>query len=99
MVLSTSSVYPESTAAGFSLARELGYDGIEVMVGVVPTSAVVDAVGRLSVYHVVPVVAVLAPTLLAALALVVDLQVAFLATLPILGVLLWLYHERPPKGE
>ncbi len=64
MVLSTSSVYPESTAAGFSLARELGYDGIEVMVGVDPASADVDAVERLSEYHEVPVCAVHAPTLL-----------------------------------
>lgn len=64
MVLSTSSVYPESTAAGFSLARDLGYDGIEVMVGVDPASADVDAVERLSEYHEVPVRAVHAPTLL-----------------------------------
>ena len=63
MVLSTSSVYPESTAAGFALARELGYDGIEVMVGVDPASADVDAVERLSEYHEVPVCAIHAPTL------------------------------------
>ncbi len=64
MLLSTSSVYPESTASGFAVARELGYDGIEVMVGVDPTSADVDAVERLSAYHEVPVRAVHAPTLL-----------------------------------
>nr|WP_300148466.1 sugar phosphate isomerase/epimerase [Propionicimonas sp.] len=64
VVLSTSSVYPESTAAGFALARELGYDGIEVMVGVDPASADVDAVERLSEYHEVPVCAIHAPTLL-----------------------------------
>lgn len=64
MVLSTSSVYPESTAAGFALARELGYDGIELMVGVDPISADVDAVERLSDYHEVPVLAIHAPCLL-----------------------------------
>jgi sugar phosphate isomerase/epimerase len=64
VVLSTSSVYPESTAAGFTFARELGYDGIEIMVGVDPASADVDAVEELSAYHEVPVVAIHAPTLL-----------------------------------
>jgi len=64
VLLSTSSVYPESTAAAFSLARELGYDGLELMVGTDPTSADVDAVERLSDYHEVPVHAVHAPTLL-----------------------------------
>jgi sugar phosphate isomerase/epimerase len=64
VALSTSSVFPESTAAGFALARRLGYDGIELMVGVDPASADVDAVQRLSEYHEVPVLAVHAPTLL-----------------------------------
>ena len=64
VALSTSSVYPESTAAGFALARRLGYDGIELMVGVDPASADVDAVQRLSEYHELPVLAVHAPTLL-----------------------------------
>jgi len=64
VALSTSSVYPESTAAGFALARRLGYDGIELMVGVDPASADVDAVERLSRYHELPVLAVHAPTLL-----------------------------------
>jgi MFS family permease len=36
-----------------------------------------------------------APTLLAALASVVDLRLAFLVALPVLAVLLWLHHERP----
>ncbi len=31
--LSSSSVYPESTAVAFELAADLGYDGVEVMVG------------------------------------------------------------------
>ncbi len=64
VVLSTSSAYPESTAAGFALARELGYDGVELMVGADPASADVDAVAKLSEYHEVPVTAVHAPTLL-----------------------------------
>lgn len=64
VVLSTSSVYPESTAAGFALAKELGYDGVELMVGVDPASADVDAVQRLAEYHEVPVCSVHAPTLL-----------------------------------
>ncbi|HSK34087.1 MAG TPA: sugar phosphate isomerase/epimerase family protein [Propionicimonas sp.] len=64
VALSTSSVYPESTAAGFALARRLGYDGIELMVGVDPASADVDAVQRLAEYHELPVLAVHAPTLL-----------------------------------
>ncbi|MFT4109919.1 sugar phosphate isomerase/epimerase family protein [Propionicimonas sp.] len=64
VVLSTSSVYPESTAAGFALTRDLGYDGIEIMVGVDPASADVDSVARLSEYHEVPVLAIHAPTLL-----------------------------------
>lgn len=64
VVLSTSSVFPESTAAGFALARQLGYDGVELMVGIDPTSADVDAVERLSEYHEMPVLAVHAPTLL-----------------------------------
>jgi glycerophosphoryl diester phosphodiesterase len=36
--LSTSSVYPETTAAGFELAAALGYDGVEIMVGTDATS-------------------------------------------------------------
>jgi MFS family permease len=40
----------------------------------------------------------LMPTLLAALALVVDLRLAFLVPLPVLALLLWLHHERPATG-
>lgn len=64
VALSTSSAYPESTAAGFALARQLGYDGVELMVGVDPESTDVDAVQRLSEYHELPVLAIHAPTLL-----------------------------------
>lgn len=62
--LSTASVYPESTAVGFELASRLGYDAVEVMVGIDPLSQDVDAVKRLRDYHQVPVCAVHAPCLL-----------------------------------
>jgi sugar phosphate isomerase/epimerase len=62
--LSTASVYPESTANGFELASRLGYDGVEVMVGIDPISQEIDAVRHLSEYHEIPVCAVHAPCLL-----------------------------------
>jgi sugar phosphate isomerase/epimerase len=62
--LSTASVYPESTAHAFELASRLGYDAIEVMVGIDPISQEVDAVRHLSDYHEMPVCAVHAPCLL-----------------------------------
>jgi sugar phosphate isomerase/epimerase len=64
VLLSTSSVYPESTAHAFTLARQLGFDGVELMVGVDPTSADVDAVERLADYHEIRIGSVHAPTLL-----------------------------------
>lgn len=64
VVLSSSSVYPEATPAAFALARRLGYDGLEVMVGMDPASADVDALVELSEYHGLPVTAVHSPTLL-----------------------------------
>ena len=62
--LSTSSVYPESTASGFERATRLGYDGVEVMVGIDPVSTNIDAVRGLRDYHEIPVVSVHAPCLL-----------------------------------
>ncbi|UYM06960.1 sugar phosphate isomerase/epimerase family protein [Solicola gregarius] len=62
--LSTSSVYPEPTAAGFELATRLGYDGVEVMVGIDATSQDLDAVRDLREFHGIPVVSVHAPCLL-----------------------------------
>lgn len=62
--LSTSSVYPEGTAVGFELARELGWDGVEVMVGIDPLAADIDRVEDLRQLHQVPVLAVHAPCLL-----------------------------------
>lgn len=62
--LSTASVYPESTAAGFAWAARLGYDAVEVMVGIDVLSQEISPVKQLSEYHEVPVCAVHAPCLL-----------------------------------
>ncbi|WP_323794417.1 sugar phosphate isomerase/epimerase [Nocardioides sp.] len=62
--LSTSSVYPESTAHGFAYAAQLGYDAVEVMVGLDALSQQVAAVRQLSEHHEIPICAVHAPTLL-----------------------------------
>lgn len=62
--LSTASVYPENTATAFELAGRLGYDAVEVMVGLDPMSQDVDALMHLAEYHAVPVCAVHAPCLL-----------------------------------
>ncbi len=62
--LSTSSVYPGSTASGFEAAKRLGYDGVEVMVGIDDVSADIDAVRTLSQQHDIPIVSVHAPCLL-----------------------------------
>lgn len=63
-VLSTTSVYPESAGSAFELASSLGYDGVELMVGIDPLSTDVEAVAKLSEYHEVPVLSVHAPCLL-----------------------------------
>ena len=62
--LSTSSVYPETTSSAFELARTLGYDGVEVMVGIDPVASDIDAVEKLRDYHGVPVLAIHSPCLL-----------------------------------
>jgi len=62
--LSTGSVYPESTASAFELAARLGYDGVEVMVGIDEISRDIEAVEHLIDYHELPVVAIHAPCLL-----------------------------------
>lgn len=64
IVLSTSSVYPEATASGFELAARLGYDGVEVMIGIDPVAADIDRVLALRDFHGVPVHSLHAPTLL-----------------------------------
>lgn len=63
VALSTASVYPESVRAGFELAAELGYDGVELMVWSDPVSQDVAAVARLAERFGVPVLAVHAPCL------------------------------------
>lgn len=63
VALSTASVYPEGVAAGFEIAAELGYDGVELMVWTDPVSQDVRAVERLAHRHGVPVLAVHAPCL------------------------------------
>nr|WP_197984114.1 sugar phosphate isomerase/epimerase family protein [Aeromicrobium sp. CFBP 8757] len=62
--MSTSSVYPGSTASGFEAAARLGYDGVEVMVGIDDVSADITAIKALSAFHEMPVVSVHAPCLL-----------------------------------
>jgi len=62
--LSTSSVYPGSTASGFEAAARLGYDGVEVMVGIDDVSADITAIKALSAFHEMPVVSIHAPCLL-----------------------------------
>ena len=62
--LSTSSVYPGSTASGFEVGKRLGYDGIEVMVGIDEVSADINSIRGLRDYHEIPVVSIHAPCLL-----------------------------------
>jgi len=64
VLLSSSSVYPDSTPDAFEMAARLGYDGVEVMVYTDPVSQNVDVLERLSDYHQIPVLAVHAPSLL-----------------------------------
>ena len=64
IALSTSSVYPESTARAFAWASQLGYDAIEVMVGIDGLSQQTAALAQLSEHHGVPVCAVHSPCLL-----------------------------------
>jgi sugar phosphate isomerase/epimerase len=64
VVLSTASVYPESTTAAFEIAAKLGFDGLEVMVSTDAVSQDVSTLQRLSDYHQVPVVAIHSPCLL-----------------------------------
>lgn len=62
--LSTSSVFPESTAVAFELALRLGYDGVEVMVGTDAASQDLSALQALRDRFGVPILAVHAPCLL-----------------------------------
>jgi sugar phosphate isomerase/epimerase len=62
--LSSASVYPESTAAAFELSAQLGYDGVEIMVGMDPVSQDPAALRHLSDFHETPILAIHAPCLL-----------------------------------
>ncbi len=62
--LSSSSVYPESTAHAFTYASSVGYDAVEVMVGIDALSQQTNAVKQLSDHHAMPISAIHAPCLL-----------------------------------
>jgi sugar phosphate isomerase/epimerase len=64
VLLSTSSVFPEPTSAGFDMAAGLGYDGVEVMVWTDPVSQDLAALKVLSDHYGVRVGSVHAPCLL-----------------------------------
>jgi sugar phosphate isomerase/epimerase len=62
--LSTASVYPESSAHAFGYAANLGYDAVEVMVGIDALSQQTSAVKQLAEHHDIPISAIHAPCLL-----------------------------------
>lgn len=62
--LSTVSTYPESTAHAFAWAARLGYDHVEVMVGIDPLSQQISAIRQLSEHHEIPISTIHAPCLL-----------------------------------
>ena len=64
VLLSSSSVFPEPTAAAFEMAATVGYDGLEVMVWTDAVSQDADALRVLSDHYDVPVLSVHAPCLL-----------------------------------
>jgi sugar phosphate isomerase/epimerase len=64
VLLSTSSVFPEPTSAGFEVAATLGYDGVEVMVWTDAVSQDVGALKGLVQHYGVPIKSVHAPCLL-----------------------------------
>jgi len=62
--MSTSCVYPLSTEHGFRLAREAGYDGVEVMVTRDEKTQSAEALLRLSERYEQPILSIHAPVLL-----------------------------------
>ncbi|MBN4928388.1 sugar phosphate isomerase/epimerase [Hoyosella rhizosphaerae] len=62
--LSTASVYPQNTEAGFRYAAEVGYDGVEVMVWLESVSQEFSALRALSKKYGIPVLSIHAPCLL-----------------------------------
>lgn len=51
IALSTSSIYPETTSHGFEYASRLGFDAVEVMVGIDAASQDFAKVRSLRDYH------------------------------------------------
>ena len=64
VLLSSSSVFPEPTAAAFEMAATVGYDGLEVMVWTDRVSQDAGALTGLADHYGVPVLSVHAPCLL-----------------------------------
>ena len=64
VALSSSSVFPESTASVFEIAAKLGYDGVEIMVMTDSVSQDPVALRRLSDHHQMPILAIHSPCLL-----------------------------------
>lgn len=64
VTLSTSSAFPESTAAAFEIASNLGYDGVEVMVGTDAISQDPSALLALRDHYEIPIRSIHAPCLL-----------------------------------
>jgi sugar phosphate isomerase/epimerase len=64
VLLSSSSVFPEPTAAAFEMAATVGYDGLEVMVWTDRVSQDAGALKGLADHYDVPVLSVHAPCLL-----------------------------------
>ncbi|GIE27907.1 hypothetical protein Ait01nite_009520 [Actinoplanes italicus] len=64
VLLSSSSVFPEPTAAAFEMAATVGYDGLEVMVWTDAVSQDAGALKGLADHYDVPVLSVHAPCLL-----------------------------------
>jgi sugar phosphate isomerase/epimerase len=64
VLLSSSSVFPEPTAAAFEMAATVGYDGLEVMVWTDAVSQDAGALAGLAAHYGVPVLSVHAPCLL-----------------------------------
>ncbi len=64
VLLSTSSVFPEPTSAGFEMAATLGYDAVEVMVWTDAVSQDAQALQGLSEHYRIPIGSIHAPCLL-----------------------------------
>jgi sugar phosphate isomerase/epimerase len=64
ILLSSSSVFPEPTAAAFEMAATVGYDGLEVMVWTDAVSQDAGALKTLAAHYDLPVLSVHAPCLL-----------------------------------